>query len=105
MWPFGPVSTVPTDPAFPVAIESAEAVVPPGDEVVDELEELEVVVVVDAAVGDEEHAAAMIARPMIRPLRAKPRLCGMGSRWRASEATDLVTEVDVGLSMSISELG
>ena len=100
MWPFGPVSTVPAEPAIPVAIESAEAVDPPVVVVVG------VVVVVEAeVVGDDEHAAAVIANPMMRPPRARPRLCGKGATWRASVATDLVAGVDIDLSMSISELG
>ena len=80
MWPFGPVRTVPTDPAFPDPTESAP-VVDAGVEVVDDPVELPagVVVVDPEAAGVEEQAAAVMARPMTRPIRARPRLRGPGA--------------------------
>jgi hypothetical protein len=64
------------------------------------------VVVVDPEdVGVEEQAAAVIARPMTRPIRARPRLCAPGAIPGRCPAADLALEVDVDLNMSISELG
>lgn len=105
MWPVGPVSTVPTEPAFAVVTDSADAVDPAVDEVLDELVGLEVVVVPADDVGDEEHAAAVIASPMSSPLRASARPWRPRASRRPKLTTDLVSGVDVELSMSISELG
>ena len=102
MWPFGPVRTVPTDPAMPeltVSVPATDELVGVEGVVADPAgAAVEEVVVEPEADVPELHAAAVTARAARRATSAQCLLCSdLGS--------DLCSDLDVELGMSVSELG